>query len=72
MIFERLSIENDTLKGWIQKASGLELLSESWMKLMRLFLSPSVKVYYWYFKGKGREKGRADKRCCSSHKESKE
>lgn len=41
---ERYRIENDTLKSWTQKASGLEPLSKSGMKLMRLFLSPSVSL----------------------------
>lgn len=54
---ERYRIENDTLKSWTQKASGLELLSKSGTKLMRLFLSPSVKVYYLYFKGSEQQRG---------------
>lgn len=67
VLFERLCIGNDTLKGVIQKVSGLELLSESGTKLMRLFLSPSVKVYCWYFKS--REQERAGERWCSSDRE---
>lgn len=70
VLLERFNIENDIFKGWIQKASGLALLSEWGMKLMRLFFSPSVKVYYQYFKG--REQGRANGRCCSSYKESRD
>lgn len=54
---ERYRIGNDTLKSRTRKASGLELLSESGTKLMRLFLSPSVKVYYLYFKGSEQQQG---------------
>lgn len=50
-VFERYRIENDTLQSWTQKMSGLKPLSKSGTKLMRLFLPPSVKVYYLYFKG---------------------
>lgn len=54
---ERCRIANDTLKSWTQKASGLEILSKSGTKLMRLFLSPSVEVYYLYFKGSEQQRG---------------
>ena len=54
---EKYGIGNDTLKSWTQKASGLQPLSKSGMKLMRLFLSPSVKVYYLYFKGSEQQRG---------------
>lgn len=56
-VSERYRIENDTLKSETQKASGLEPLSEPGTKLMRLFLSPSVKVYYLYFKGSEQQRG---------------
>lgn len=64
-VFERYRIENDTLKSWTQKESGLETLSKPGTKLMRLFLSPSVKVYYLYFKGSKWQ--RAGDRSCSSY-----
>lgn len=54
---EKYGIGNDTLKSWTEKASGLEPLSKSGMKLMRLFLSLSVKVYYLYFKGREQQRG---------------
>lgn len=54
---ERCRIENDTLRSRTQKARGLEPLSRSGTKLMRLFLSPPVKVYYLYFKGSGQQRG---------------
>lgn len=63
---EKSRIENDTLKSWTQEASGLELLSKSGTKLMRLFLSPSVKVYYLYFKGSKQKRG------CSSQEQEQE
>lgn len=53
----RHRIENDTLESQTQKASGLEPLSKSGTKLMRLFLSPSVEVYYLYFKGSEQQRG---------------
>lgn len=70
VLLERFDIENDIFKGGIQKASGLALLSEWGVKLVRLFFSPSVKVYYWYFKGREQEK--ANGRSCSSDKESRD
>lgn len=69
-VSERCRIENDTLKSGTQKASGLEPLSESGTKLMRLFLSPSVKVYYLYFKGSEQRRGR--ERHCSSPEQRQE
>lgn len=74
-VFERYRIENDTLKSWTQEESGLETLSKPGTKLMRLFLSPSVKVYSLYFKGSKRQRagdwrgpsheweGAGDRRC---------
>ena len=55
--FQRHWIGNDTLQSLTQKARGLEPLSKSGTKLMRLFLSPSVKVYYLYFKGSEQQRG---------------
>lgn len=66
-MFERYRIENETLKSWTQKESGLEIFSKPGTKLMRLFLSPSVKVYYLYFKGSKRQ--RAGDGSCSSHEQ---